>query len=418
MSIVLYKKKFASQISLLIITIFWMSLFSPGIFIKIGNIKGQIIVILLWIISIMFSGKITLENAFRNISAHFIEILLLLSFVLINAGYWLLGRGDNAAYGSFIKSLLLLILYITILVQLKNNLQNYRLAIIIIIVVYTLIAIYTIPILYLNPFIARINEFSADEIPWFGSWGFFLPIGMAMPCFIAISSKEHGFLKIFLLASCLVISIMVLLSTFAASIILLILGSIGLYYNSKKNKNKFILIIGVIIFLFILLISSLDLTELPQLEHMVYKIPAIFNTSSGIDESDPRVRITMIGTSLNTFINNPVFGVGLYEPRSDGNNLIGYHSGIIDGLAQYGLFGIFWYFGFLIFCYKRIIRNIKNNRYDLINKARLISCLLFFIGTLINPVLIETGFCSLLFILAFSPINNLSLLTKTQDVTL
>ena len=55
MSIVLCKKKVTSQISLLIITIFWMSLFSPGIFVKIGNIKGQIIVILLWTISIMFS---------------------------------------------------------------------------------------------------------------------------------------------------------------------------------------------------------------------------------------------------------------------------------------------------------------------------------------------------------------------------
>lgn len=394
--------------------IFWASLFSSGIFAEIGNIKGQIIVVALWTISIMFSGKNAVDTAIRNISAHSLQVALLLTFVLINAAYWLFGRGDNAAYGSFVKSLILLTLYITILVQLKNNYRNYQIATIVIISIYALISIYVIPILFLNPFIARLYEFGADEVPWFGSWGFFLPIGMAMPCFIAISLKQHGFLKILLLASCFIISVMVFLSTFAASILLLIMGCIGLYFLSVKSKKKFILIMGGFLVVFVLFISSLDLSEIPQLEHMVYKISAMFNTTSGIDENDPRIRASLIGISLNTFINNPLFGVGIYGARNDGNNLTGLHSGIVDGLAQYGLFGIIWYFGFLIFCCKILIRSMKFNRYDLINQARSITCILFFIGAIINPVLIDLGFCSLVFILAFSPLNNIGVKPITQ----
>lgn len=413
MSITLSKEKLFSSISFLIIMIFWASLFSSGIFAKIGYIKGQIILILLWFICILFSGQKAINTALSNISSHSTQVFLLFVFTLINLFYWLLGRGDNMAYGSLVKSLILVVLFITILIHLKNDIQNYRLATIIIIVIYTLISIYTIPILFLNPFIARLNEFGKDEIPWFGSWSFFLPIGMAMPCFIATSLNERGFLKYFLLASCFVISVMVILSTFAASILLLILGVLGLYYQTVKNKSKFIITLGSI-FLFILFFLSLfEISELPQIEHMFYKIPAIFNTSSGIDDNDPRIRFTLMGVSLNTFIHNPLFGVGLFEARNDGNNLIGLHSGIIDGLAQYGLFGIVWYFGFLILCFKRLIYSLRFDTNNLINHARLISFALFFISLLGNPVLIESTFCSLVFILVFSPvINNKIIKTK------
>ncbi len=417
MTITLSKKKLLSAISFLLIMVFWASLFSGGIFAKIGYIKGQIILIALWFISIFFSGQKVKITAISNIIAHSTQVFLLFVFFLINLFYWLLGRGDNMAYGSLVKSLILAVLYITILVQLKNNIQNYRLATIIIIVIYALISIYTIPILFFNPFIARLYEFGKDEIPWFGSWSFFLPIGMAMPCFIATSLKESGFFKFFLLASCFIISIMVILSTFAASILLLIMGVLGLYYQTVKNKSKFVMGIGAILFFIVLFLSLLDISELPQIEHMFYKIPAIFNTSAGIDENDPRIRITLIEVSLNTFIHNPLFGVGLFEAKSDGNNLIGFHSGIIDGLAQYGLFGIIWYFGFLILCFKRLLHSVKFDTNYLINQARLISFILFFIALLGNPVLIESTFCSLVFILVFSPVIN-NKIVKTKLVVI
>ncbi len=396
-----------SFISLLVIMIFWVSLFSAGIFEIIGEIKGQAIILFLWLLTLFLFGHNALRLAFKKVRAHSIDIVLLIVFVLVNVVNMALGRGDMA-YGNFVRSLILLSVFLSAVIHLKNDLPTYVKAVIFIIIFFGLISIYVLPILLLNPFIARMYEFSTGEIPWFGSWGFFMPIAISMPVFIAISLRQRGLVKILLCIICISICLMIILSTFAASIILLLLGCAFLLLFSVRNKKKLLLIIGIIFFAIVLLINQYDFSELPQLKQMVNKISTIFSYKSQLDEfgNDARgIRTSLMQVSIKTFLENPFFGVGIYDDSGNGNNVIGAHSGIIDGLAQYGIFGIMWYFGFILIGFRRLIIYFKSDPGNLINRARLITFLLYIIGAIANPVLIETSFCSLLLILALSPVD-------------
>lgn len=215
---------------------------------------------------------------------------------------------------------------------------------------------------------------------------------------------------------------MIILSTFAASIILLIGGFLGLLFFSIKKKVQFLLISGTVFFVFFILVKFYDYSEdMPQVAAMVDKIGTIFTYKSDLanDDNDPRIRASLMQKSIKAFLENPFFGTGLYSSGKNGEygNLIGQHSGIMDGLAQYGIFGIIWYFGFLYLGLRRLLIYIRLNS-SWQNKARLITFLLFIVGAMGNPVLIENSFASLVFILTLSPIGSGKLLSRSNLDTL
>jgi len=395
-----------SFISLLVIMVFWASLFSAGIFEIIGQIKGQVIILGIWVITLIFFGRNALEVAYKKIITHSLELFLLFVFVIVNVIHLLLGNGDMA-YINFVESLILLCLYLTVLVHLKNSIKTYNRTVIFIMIIFGLNSIYVIPILFSNPFIAKLYDFGNGEITWFGSWSFFMPLAISMPCFIAIASRQNWVFRIFLYVVCISISLMIIISTFAASIILLLAGFVGLLLFSIKRKVKFILICSFIFLFITLCIKFYDFSEVPQIEAMVDKIGTIFTYKAdlGNDDNDPRIRASLMQVSVNTFLQNPFFGAGLYGAREDGSDIIELHSGIIDSLAQYGLFGMMWYFGFIFIGFRRLIIYLRSNPSSLIDQARLITLFLFLIGAMANPALIQTSFCTLLFILALSPVR-------------
>lgn len=415
------KSSKVSFVSLLLVLAFWITLFNAGIFMVLGQILGQLLILTIWLVSLFVTGKNAFKLAVSNIKTHSLEITLISFFVLVNAIHLIIGNGDMA-YANFVKSLILLVVYITILVHLKNAQLAYRQSVIFILLFFGALSLYVTPILASNPFIARMYEFTDGEIPWFGSWSFFMPIAISLPCFVVVAAQQKIFLRIVLYTACISISIMIILSTFAASIILLIGGGVGLLFFSIKKKRQFLLIGGTIFLIFFMLVKFYDYSEeMPQVAAMVDKIGTIFTYKSDLanDDNDPRIRASLIQKSIKAFLENPFFGTGLYSSGQNGeySNLIGQHSGIMDGLAQYGIFGIIWYFGFLYLGLRRLLIYIRLNS-SWQNKARLITFLLFIIGAMGNPVLIENSFASLVFILTLSPIGSGKLLSRSNSDTL
>ncbi len=394
--------------TVLLIFLFWASLYNTAIFVIFGGISGQIILLSVWLISLFLINKKLLKIAKENIIRHSVEIIFLTVFLIINLIYLLIDYGDFA-YEYFVRVLLLLILHITIIIHLKGNLKLFNKLINFIIILFGAISIYVIPILFNNPFIARFNEFSDGEIPWFGSWSFFMPLAISMPCFITVASyQKHNVYRRILYILCISICIMIFFSTFAASIILLLLGIFILFFLNLKSKSKFVIISMTILTLLIIIVNVYDFEELPQIGKMVEKIGTIFTYSKdlGGDDNDPRIRASLVQTSINSFIHNPFFGVGLYGPTNEGYTLIGMHSGFLDSFAQYGVFGIIWFFFFLFIGFRRLLLIMYRRKYDHLNNARFVTFVLYIIGTLANPVLTETSFCTLVFLLSLSPIEN------------
>ena len=393
-------------ISFLIIQIYWMSLYSSGVFQIIGGIKAQIVILIIWFFTLFLFNEKSLKVALSKIEKHSQELILIVAFGFVHICNMIIGRGDMA-YGYFVKSLLLVITYGTVIIYLKNDYQRYMRATIIVTLALGIIAVYVLPIIYAHPFIARFYGAQEGEIHWFGSWGFFMTYAIAMPCLIAVTYQQRGLLKIFLLVLCFVMVLMILFSTFAASIILLLMGFAGfILFSLRKKKTYFKIAFTVLMFIFI--VRQYDLSQVPQLEPMGEKIVTIFTLGSASnyeDPNDPMVRGNLMKTSMKTFLENPLFGIGVYDAETFGVEYVGNHSGIVDSMAQFGLIGIIWYLIFILICFRRLFLALKYNPSNLIHQARFLTFILFLIGAMANPMLFDIGISAIVFILALSPIG-------------
>ncbi len=100
-------------------------------------------------------------------------------------------------------------------------------------------------------------------------------------------------------------------------------------------------------------------------------------------------RLRLYYTSIVSFVDNPIFGVGGYYKTATVANGIGNHSSWLDFLAMYGLVGCIP----LMLCFLQIFyRNIKNIYYSDTRFVRIILWLFFMGYGLINPVFVGRCF--------------------------
>jgi hypothetical protein len=117
-----------------------------------------------------------------------------------------------------------------------------------------------------------------------------------------------------------------------------------------------------------------------------------------------------VADSFNTFLDYPIFGVG-YMAGNEFSKLnkysvhakfnVGAHSEIADSLAQYGIVGCFFLFGFFMQSLKRTNRGIKNKCY----------LVALFIMALMNPFKYFHGFYALFVLI---PCINLLLINRND----
>jgi O-antigen ligase len=399
-------------VSFVLIQLFWISLYSQGVFLRIGGIRTQVVLLLFWLSTILIQPRRGVSAILFRLRAHRGEFVLLLMFLLVTALNLLFGRGAMA-YGYAVRSLLLLITYVTVVVHLEHDHARYAWAAIAITVAIGVAALYVLSLiaaeLYVNPFSITHYDFQrlGDEPEWFGSWSFYMACAIPMPCLIAVAFRQHGLLRLCLLGLCLSTIIMLVLSTFAASVILVAMGLAGMLLLSIR-KPKVYVIVALIGLACVGVQGQFDVTQIMQVEHLGEKIGTIFdiNVTKDYDDdpNDPRGRLRMMKNSWRTFVAHPLFGVGT-EDMTLSDDVVGNHSGIIDSLAQFGVLGLIWYVIFLGVCLRRLFADLRRDWTDLIHQARLVTFIVFLAGAMINPIFFDVGLSALVFILALSPIG-------------
>lgn len=146
------------------------------------------------------------------------------------------------------------------------------------------------------------------------------------------------------------VSIAILLSTFTAAILLLLLGIVGwlffVFINNKNPRLRVVVIIIVVIFgvsfSSLYLFGSKYKPTSSAVEKATQFLSGLWQTHSLL-KADPTIRTALFIETMKTFVKNPIFGAwGLST-----DNFAGGHSSWADTLALQGLFGILLWFGFL-----------------------------------------------------------------------
>jgi O-antigen ligase len=93
--------------------------------------------------------------------------------------------------------------------------------------------------------------------------------------------------------------------------------------------------------------------------------------------------------SMDTFLAHPLLGVG---PCTLADNpclftVVGGHSTWIDQLAEYGVVGFGFFICFVLSGLRQVARKLKQQRNDLIIRGCVVSCVLYLVAGVVNPVL-------------------------------
>ena len=170
-----------------------------------------------------------------------------------------------------------------------------------------------------------------------------------------------------------------------------------------------LLLNGVLTSLFFQLSDSVSEEVYAKRFHRIGEKFDAFETGSN-SENYVDERWGDVAQSFNTFLDHPVFGVGYmaghefsklnkYSVHAKFN--VGAHSEITDSLAQYGIVGCSFLFGFFMQSLKRTNRGIKNKCY----------LVALFIMALMNPFKYFHGFYALFVLI---PCINLLLINRND----
>lgn len=206
---------------------------------------------------------------------------------------------------------------------------------------------------------------------------------------IAYGLKKH----ISVLIATIVMSLCVYFSLFSTAILLLLMGIvIGVLVNSyrKEKRNIIYLCFFVLIFILVIMLFSNQISEFiynltDGLNWIVRDrirsvVDSFLGTDHGINYSYDR-RNELAGYSINSFLQNPLFGVG-YDTY--GYGVIGCHQEWQDMLGVFGLIGT----SIVLLVFFHMIKFIWNATENSVDRtAFIVSLILFFALGFVNPCL-------------------------------
>jgi len=208
---------------------------------------------------------------------------------------------------------------------------------------------------------------------------FFLGIGMLKRIEMKGLRTFMGFCLTLILAS-------IVSSSFNVVLGMLAIGALIFVFRSRLSAIKFkyvLAVTGVLVCLLLFYNSFLAKSQL--IEPIERKIQLI---KTGNLREDGRMDLA--ANSMNTFLNNPFFGVGV--PEWGDEKTIGSHLPWIDFPAQYGFLGFLPFLLFLFTLFKKnytfYLRSPKKNIYA---TTCLIGTSIFILTNFVDPVIFETA---------------------------
>jgi hypothetical protein len=159
-----------------------------------------------------------------------------------------------------------------------------------------------------------------------------------------VSNKVKLIVLAIIVTYCLVSSKTTILLLFGICLGIMILGRLS-FKISLKSLSYTMLITFLTIFAAIVFLPMLD--ELGYFEQLYFRLTALYDLLFEAESSSGVARFDLAIVSINTFVSNPIIGVGydFVDLSGDANNAIasgiGHHSEIIDFFARFGLIGVF-----------------------------------------------------------------------------
>ena len=239
-----------------------------------------------------------------------------------------------------------------------------------------------------NPMALRylVSEAKDDNIIVGG--GFALPYSMAILCpFLLHGSRQMASVleRYFVYVVIAVGSYLVFRALFTTALLLMIIGYVIVILGRVSSKKRILVFVfgGLLLILFIQVLPLMTQYFLDQDFNVVgrrlQEISNMMNGNTGNDDGDLQSRINLSLRSIETFFNNPIWGIGpsvkydYFEMEKSG---VGSHAQWFDIFAIYGLFAI------LIVTYlRKVSKSISQNN---------ITLKLFVILGFLNPIFMFT----------------------------
>ncbi len=201
--------------------------------------------------------------------------------------------------------------------------------------------------------------------------------------------KVHSLFRYFCLMAFIVILIMIFSASYATSLLFMFLGTLFVFVIKGKKS----LVFSVILSFFFFLIFPKEL-----IGYFLIDVASLFETNNVLSAkfmdfaqgflgdsvgSQTSARTQLYLASLKTFLQNPLFGI--YGPFGNAINAeVGGHSGWLDLLAYYGLFGSIPLFIAIFLNFRKQLRYYANHPYY---NILLTAQILFVFFGFINPVI-------------------------------
>ena len=166
---------------------------------------------------------------------------------------------------------------------------------------------------------------------------------------IILAYKSHKIKIIPTVTITVIILLTVVYSEYTTALLLFILSS-ALFFFRRNLSLRGIVIISIFSVLLLFVFTSVIVDFLHWLRNAIgseviaTRLDALAGGTIGLEQSEDK-RLELYLTSIERFMNHPLFGTSIYSIISDGG-----HSFILDSLARYGILGG----AILFFMYKKI----------------------------------------------------------------
>lgn len=396
-----------ASLGLFLAIVFILFLVSPHLSYTGQGIKRSWVVYCLWLMTVYCGKPSALKNLVLEVRRRRLEVFFILFWllvVLINAA---LEHGNTWDLHLIIMISMCMVFTVQLyyVAQRDGSYESFLKAFLLIL---GFEIINSLPMLWSNPAVARMltggiaspEEVVAAGKAGVGQYGYYTGLAIVLPAIVTQAIINRGFARLLLWIIIGVIVLAIAISTFMGAILLMASGFLFLAFFHiiyARSRLKVTILYGALLLCFFLAWEA-TISDLEQGTYIAKKLEAQFTAVArvGIIEGDKTKRADTWKSSWNTFLENPLFGIGATTNRDnpDLGVRVGAHSAWIDQLAEYGILGFGPYLMFLGFAIRRIVIAFRTektlNRYKIIYLGQLVSCSLFIIGGTYNPVVVIT----------------------------
>ncbi len=396
----------ASHISVIFASLFVMTLVSPYLNSAGHGIRNSWAVYSLWLLTTFFWNHGSLNNTYIELKRRKYEVFSLVSWLIVVILNAVLTHGFTGDLHFFTMLTMSMVIFMQISYSAQRDGSASVLLVTVILIGVEVLR--SIPTLWSQPALARIimgvaatPEMIAEAgVASVGQYGYYTGLAIVLPIIVTRAVVSNGTKAIALWIIAGAIAFAVSIATFMGAILLMFLGLVilGIFHitYAKSSIKTLLLYVGAVA---VLVVTSMSvLGEIEQVSYVADKATNQFSgiKDRGIKEGDVTERSDLFGLSFNTFLENPLLGVGPVTNRENPIlfTKIGGHSSWLDQLAEYGMLGFCFYILFIGLVIRRITKSFllekKISDIKICCLGQLTSCFLFILGGIYDPVIVVT----------------------------